>query len=445
MTQSMENLVSGLERLGKVAKQDKHLKFNNLMHHITPALLLEAFKKLNRQAAKGVDNLSWQDYAKACEQRLTILHEQLQSGKYKPKPVKRQWLPKGNGEQRPIGITSLEDKIVQQALVRVLEPIFEADFLGFSYGFRPNRSQHQALDAVYMMVSFKKVSWVLDADLKGFFDNIDHACLLRQIRHRICDERVLKLITSWLTAGVMDGHTRCKSEIGTPQGAVISPLLANIYLHYALDKWVVEWRLHEARGEVYIIRYADDFVMGFQYKDDGERFKRALETRLGDFKLSLHSDKTQLIEFGRFAKSNREQRGVGKPKSFDFLGFTHICSIRRDNGKFKLMRGSIKKKLRNKIKQIGHTLMQYRHKPLWELGSWLRKVLTGYYNYFAIPGNHTSLQMMRTEVARAWIKAMRRRSQKGRNFNWFKMQRWINRFSPHTRVRHPYPNQRFHL
>jgi group II intron reverse transcriptase/maturase len=296
-----------------------------------------------------------------------------------------------------------------------------------------------------MMVSFKKVSWVLDADLKGFFDNIDHACLLRQIRHRICDERVLKLITSWLTAGVMDGHTRYKSEIGTPQGAVISPLLANIYLHYALDKWVVEWRLHEARGEVYIIRYADDFVMGFQYQDDVKSFKRALETRLGDFKLSLHSGKTQLIEFGRFAKSNREQRGVGKPKSFDFLGFTHICSIRRDNGKFKLMRESIKKKLRDKIKQIGNTLMQYRHKPLWELGSWLRKVLTGYYNYFAIPGNHTSLQMMRTEAARAWIKAMRRRSQKGRNFNWFKMQRWINRFSPHTRVRHPYPNQRFHL
>jgi len=240
VTQSMENLVSGLERLGKVAKNDKHLKFNNLMHHITPALLLEAFNKLNRQAARGVDNLSWQDYAKECEQRLTILHEQLQSGKYKLKPVKRQWLPKSNGEQRPIGITSLEDKIVQQALVRVLEPIYEADFLGFSYGFRPNRSQHQALDAVYIMVSFKKVSWVLDADLKGFFDNIDHACLLRLIRHRICDERVLKLIASCLTAGVMDGHTRCKSEIGTAQGAVISPLLASIYLHYALDTWVVE-------------------------------------------------------------------------------------------------------------------------------------------------------------------------------------------------------------
>jgi RNA-directed DNA polymerase len=249
VTQSMENLVSGLERLGKVAKQDKHLQFNNLMHHITPALLLEAFKKLNRQAAKGVDNLSWQDYAKACEQRLTILHEQLQSGKYKPKPVKRQWLPKGNGEQRPIGITSLEDKIVQQALVRVLEPIYEADFLSFSYGFRPNRSQHQALDAVYMMVSFKKVSWVLDAYLKGVFDNIDHGCLLRSIRHRICDERVLKLIASLLTAGVMDGHTRCKSEIGAPQSAVISPLLTNIYLHYALDTWVVEWRLREAQGE----------------------------------------------------------------------------------------------------------------------------------------------------------------------------------------------------
>lgn len=445
MTQCMGNLASGLERLGKVAKQDKHLQFNNLMHHITPALLFEAFNQLNKHAAKGVDNLGWQDYAKGCEQGLTLLHEQLQSGKYKPKPVKRQWLPKGNGEQRPIGITSLEDKIVQQALVMVLEPIYEADFLGFSYGFRPNRSQHQALDAVYMMVSFKKVSWVLDADLKGFFDNIDHACLLRFIRHRIVDERVVKLISGWLTAGVMDGHTRSKSEIGTPQGAVISPLLANIYLHYALDLWVQQWRSREARGEVYIVRYADDFIMGFQYQSDGDNFKRAAENRLGDFKLSFNADKTHLIEFGRFAKSNREQRGAGKAKTFDFLGFTHICSTRRDNGKFKLMRESIKKKLRAKIKQISNTLMQYRHKPLWELGSWLCKVLTGYYNYFAIPGNHTSLQMMRTEVARAWIKALRRRSQKGSNFNWLKMQRWIKRYSPHTRVRHLYPNQRFHL
>ena len=445
MTQRMDNLGSGLERLGKVAKRDKLIQFNNLMHHITPTLLFEAFNKLNKRAARGVDGEGWQDFAKDSEQRLTILHERLQSGKYKPKPVKRQWLPKGNGEQRPIGITALEDKIVQQALVQVLEPIYEADFLGFSYGFRPNRSQHQALDAVYMMVSFKKVSWVLDADLKGFFDNIDHTCLLDFIRRRIRDERVLKLISSWLTAGVMDGHTRRKSEVGTPQGAVISPLLANIYLHYALDKWVVEWRLHEARGEVYIIRYADDFVMGFQYLDDGEHFKRAADIRFGKVNLSFNTDKTHLIEFGRFAKSNREQRGLGKPKSFDFLGFTHICSTRRGNSKFKLMRESIKKKLRDKIRKISKTLMQYRHKPLWELGGWLNKVLTGYYNYFAIPGNQTSIQMMRTEVARGWIKALRRRSQKGSNFNWLKMQRWINRFSPHTRVRHPYPNQRFHL
>ena len=445
MTQSMDNLTSSLERLGKVAKQNKQLQFNNLMHHLTPTLLFEAFNKLNKHAAKGVDGQGWQDYAKDSEHRLRLLHERLQSGKYKPKPVKRQWLPKENGEHRPIGITSLEDKIVQQALVQVLEPIYEADFLGFSYGFRPNRSQHQALDAVYMMVSFKKVSWVLDADLKGFFDNIDHACLVDFIRRRIRDERVVKLITSWLTAGVMDGHTRHKSEVGTPQGAVVSPLLANIYLHYALDKWVVDWRLNKARGEVYIIRYADDFVMGFQYQDDGKRFKRDAEKRLGEVKLSFNESKTHLIEFGRFAQSNREQRGVGKPQSFDFLGFTHLCSTRIDNGKFKLMRESIKKQLRAKIKQISQTLMQHRHKPLWELGSWLNKVLTGYYNYFAIPGNHTSLQMMRTEVARAWIKAMRRRSHKGRNFNWFKMQRWITRFSPHTRVRHLYPNQRFHL
>ena len=445
MTQSMEIVPSRLERLGKVAKEDKHLQFNNLLHHITSSLLHEAFYLLNRQATKGVDNVGWHEYAAQLEPRLIALHERIHRGKYKPKPVKRLWLPKGNGEQRPIGITALEDKIVQQAVVLVLTPIYEADFLGFSYGFRPNRNKHQALDAVYMAISHKKVSWVLDADLKGFFDAIDHEWLQRFIAHRVTDKRVQRLIKGWLKAGVMDGHTQHKSRVGTPQGAVISPLLANIYLHYVLDLWVHQWRQRHARGEVYIIRYADDFVVGFQYQDDGRRLLRALEMRLGEFKLSLNKDKTHLIEFGRFAISNRQQRGVNKPETFDFLGFTHICAIRRDNGSFKLLRESIKKKLRSKIKQISERLMQHRHKPLYEMGVWVRKVLTGYYNYFAIPGNHASIQLLRTTVNRAWLKALRRRSHKGRKFNWCKMQRWINQFSPHTRVRHPYPNQRFHL
>ena len=343
MTQSMDIVPSRLERLGRAAKLDKQLKFNNLLHHITPALLFEAYYKLNRKAAKGIDDLDWHEYGLSLEEKLTTLHKRIHTGQYKPLPVKRLWLPKGNGEQRPIGITALEDKLVQQAVVMVLEPIYETDFLGFSYGFRPQESQHQALDAVYIAITQKKVSWILDADLKGFFDAIDHDWLMRFLAHRVLDKRVLKLIKSWLIAGVMDGDTQHKSVQGAPQGAVISPLLANIYLHYVLDLWVHQWRKRYARGDVYIVRYADDFVVGFQYQDDGRKLKRALAMRLGEFKLSFNNDKTHLIEFGRFAIANRQERREKKPETFDFLGFTHICALSREKRIFKLHRKSIKK------------------------------------------------------------------------------------------------------
>lgn len=445
MTQCLEELLPRLDRLGKAAKRSKTLQFNNLMHHISLLLLQKAFYQLNKNAAKGIDKLGWHDYEKDVLSRLKVLHQRLQSGRYKALPVKRKWIPKSNGEQRPIGITAIEDKIVQQAVVWLLEPIYETDFMGFSYGFRPDRNQHQALDAVYMAISSKKVSWILDADLKGFFDTIDHQWMMSFLAHRIADKRIFRLVQGWLSAGVVDGDSKHKTWVGTPQGAVISPLLANIYLHYALDLWVHQWRQRHARGEVYIIRYADDFIIGLQYQSDGHRIKQALQQRLATFELRFNESKTQLIEFGRFAKANRQQRGQRRPKTFDFLGFTHICSQRKSDGRFALVRHSIKKRLKAKLQEIKETFRRKINHSPYELGKWVKRVLTGYFNYFAVPGNKHCLGVMRTEVCKLWIKALRRRSQKGRNFNWLRMSALIKRFIPHTRIRHPYPNQRFHL
>jgi len=445
MTQSLEALLPRLDRLGQAAKRSKSLQFTNLMHHISLLLLQKAFYQLNKKASKGVDNLGWYDYEKDVLTRLKDLHHRLQNGRYKAQPVKRLWIPKGNGEERPIGVTAIEDKIVQQTVVWLLEPIYEEDFLGFSYGFRPKRNQHQALDAVYMAISVKKVSWVLDADLKGFFDRINHQWMMHFLEQRIADKRILRLIKGWLSAGVTEDKCTHKTWVGTPQGAVISPLLANIYLHYALDLWVHQWRKRHARGEVYIVRYAGDFVIGLQYEVDGILIKQALQQRLAKFSLSFNEEKTQLIEFGRFARSNRQTRGQRKPETFDFLGFTHICSQARFNGKFKLVRHSIKKRLRAKLKQIKEQLNKKRHLSSYEVGLWVKRVLTGYFNYFAVPSNGQALKVMRTEVCRMWLKSLRRRSHKGRNFNWRRMTKLVNVFIPHTRLRHPYPNQRFHL
>lgn len=444
MTQSLEGLLPCLDRLGEMASHDKSLQFNNLLHHLNLPMLNKAFNHLNKRAVKGVDNIGWYDYQKDRNTRLTALHHQIQSGRYKAQSVKRIWIPKGNGESRPIGITAIEDKIVQQAVVWLFEPIYESDFIGFSYGFRPRRNQHQALDAVFMAVTTKKVSWILDADLKGFFDAINHGWMIKFLNLRIADKRVLRLIQGWLSAGVVDGEERHKSFVGTPQGGVISPLLANIYLHYALDLWLKQWRKRYARGDVYIVRYADDFVVGLQYQSDGHQLMNALRVRLAKFGLSLNESKTHLIEFGRFALSNRQERNLSKPETFDFLGFTHICSLRRDNC-FKLLRVSIKKKLKAQLGKIKERLMKTRHKSVFEVGNWLQRSLTGYFNYFAVPGNKVSLNTMRTEVCKLWIRALRRRSQKGENFNWQRMQKLIRIFIPHTRIRHPYPSQRFTL
>jgi len=415
------------------------------MHHITKEMLRDAYSELKRNAATGVDGVTWQEYGEGLEGRITDLHDRVQSGRYRAKPSKRVWIPKPDGHQRPIGIAALEDKIVQQAVVWVLNQIYEAEFLGFSYGFRPERSQHNALDAIWVGITQRKVSWVLDADIKGFFDTIKHEWLKKFLERRIADPRMLRLIQKWLRAGVSEEGEWSKTEVGTPQGSVISPLLSNIYLHYVLDQWATEWRKSKASGEVIIVRYADDFVMGFQYKREAESFLEEMKKRFAEYGLEIHSEKTRLIEFGRFAEANRAERGEGKPETFDFLGFTHICSRTRKGNRFTIRRKTIAKRLRAKLKAVREKLMRRRHEPVPALGKWLRSVVQGHLNYFAVPGNKKAIDAYRTEINRAWLAALRRRSQKTRNLTWDRMKRLIKTWIPTARIQHPYPTQRLYV
>lgn len=442
-TQGPEAASSGLDRVREAAKRDKGLRFTNLLRHVTIEQLDIAYRKLNPKAASGVDEMTWREYGEGLEERLVVLHDQIHGDIYRARPSKRVWIPKGDGKQRPIGIAALEDKIVQQALVEILQVIYEEDFLGFSYGSRLGRNQHNALDAIYVAVTQRKVSWVLDADIRSFFDSLDHEWLMKFVEHRVADQRVLRLIRKFLRAGVSEDGEWSKTVVGTPQGAVISPLLANIYLHYVLDLWVNWWRGHRARGEVYIVRYCDDFVMGFQYSSDARMFRIELAERLVKFGLELHQDKTRLIEFGRFAAANRKEQGEGKPETFDFLGFTHICARKRKDGSFTVRRKTIGKRLRKKIQDVCAILMRNRHKTVVEQGRWLRAVVQGHFNYYAVPGNRKALDAFRTLIGRVWLRTLRRRSQKGRSLNWQRIQRWIEKWLPKAKVLHPYPNQRF--
>lgn len=443
-TQRQEQTLNGLDRIREAARQDKSLRFTSLMHHITVDLLRDGFKSLKREAAPGVDDVTWQQYGEQLEERLPDLHERVHSGRYKAMPSKRIWIPKPDGRQRPIGIAVLEDKIVQQVIVKVLNQIYEEDFLGFSYGFRPKRSQHKALDAIWVGITRRKVSWVLDADISKFFDVIDHEWLMKFLEHRIADPRLLRLIRKWLRAGVSEDGNWSKTKIGTPQGAVISPLLANIYLHYVLDLWVNKWR-KEARGDVIIVRYADDWVMGFQYQNEANRFQQELVVRLAKFGLELQHEKTRLIEFGRFAIDSRSKRGEGKPETFEFLGFVHVCGKTKKNNKFTIRRKTIAKRLRVKLKQVRKEMMQRRHIPVPDQGRWLRSVILGYFNYYAVPGNRKSIDSFRTEVMRGWFRALRRRSQKARSLTWERFKRLVKTWLPTAKIKHPYPSQRLRV
>ena len=392
-----------------------------------------------------MDGVTWKQYGEKLEENLAELHGRVQSGRYKAKPSKRIYIPKDDGRERPIGIATLKDKIVQQAVSQVLGVIWEEDFANFSYGFRPGRNTHNALDALWVAITERKISWVLDADIRSFFDTLDHSWMMKFVEQRVADPRMLCLIRKWLRAGVSEQGEWSRTNVGTPQGATISPLLANIYLHYVLDRWVKAWRKQQARGEVIIVRYADDFVMGFQYRDDAERFFKQLSERVAYFGLEIHKEKTRLIEFGRFAEQNRQRRGEGKPETFDFLGFTHICAKRRSDGKFTVWRKVIAKRMRRKLKEIKKFLMRHRHDPVAETGRWLKSVVKGFFNYYAVPDNSRQMSRFRGIVNRLWIRALRRRSQKGRNLRWERMQRLIEKWIPPARIQHPYPNQRLHV
>lgn len=436
--------MSGLERIREAARKDKDLRFNNLLHHITPELLQEAYKELKKDATPGVDGVTWRQYGSKLEENLTNLHEQVHKGTYRATPSKRIWIPKPDGKQRPIGIAVLEDKIVQQAVVCILNQIYEEDFVGFSYGFRPGRGPHDALDALWIGITQRKVNWILDADIRNFFDTVDHERLMGLIELRIADPRLLRLIRKWLKAGISEKGQRSKTNVGTPQGAVISPILANIYLHYVLDKWVIKWRKEQATGEVIIVRYADDCAVGFQHKAEAERFLQEMKQRMAEYGLELHQEKTRIIEFGSSAATSRSERGEGKPETFDFLGFTHICGKTRRSKRFTVRRKTIAKRLRMKIKAVLQELMYRRHDPVPEQGKWLRAVARGHYNYYAVPGNKQSIDIFRTELIRGWRRALKRRSQKS-NLTWERFKRLIGNWIPSARVAHPYPYQRFHV
>ena len=348
-TSRVYDVGTALDGIRQAARGRRGARFDNLLHHIYAVERLRAaYLAVKRDAAAGVDGQTWAGYGQDLEGNLLDLSDRLARGGYRPQPVKRVYIDKADGSKRPLGVPALEDKIVQRATAEVLNAIYEQDFLGFSYGFRPGKSAHNALDAVAVGVWSKKVGWILEADIAKFFDTIEHDWLVKFIEHRVADARVVRLIKKWLHAGVLEDGRLTQSELGTVQGGSISPLLANIYLHYAFDLWVEQWRGRHARGDVIAVRYADDWVAGFQYRDDAERFQRAVAQRLGQFGLKLHPEKTRLIEFGRFARDNRRRKGQGKPDTFDFLGFTHCCGKTR-KGKFMLLRITSGKRLRAKL------------------------------------------------------------------------------------------------
>ena len=432
---------SGLDRVREVARRDKEARFTALLHHVTLVRLWQAYQAISPKAVPGVDGVTWEAYGQDLGANLRDLHERVQQGRYRASPSRRAYIPKADGRLRPLGIATLEDKIVQRAVTEVLNAIYEADFRGFSYGFRPGRGPHQALDALAAGIYRTKVNWVLDADIRDFFGQLDRSWLEKFLRHRIADERVLRLIGKWLAAGVIEDGKWTESGKGSPQGASVSPLLANVYLHYVLDLWADWWRNRHAHGEVIIVRFADDFIVGFEYREDAERFLDELRGRFAEFGLELHPGKTRLIEFGRHAARHRKARGLGKPETFDFLGFTHICATSK-SGRFWVKRITISKRMRAKLKAVKDQLRKRMHLPVPEQGRWLASVVRGHMAYYAVPGNIQAVAAFRDQVTRHWRRTLRRRSQKTR-INWERMNRIRTRWLPRARVMHPFPEVRF--
>jgi RNA-directed DNA polymerase len=440
-TQSRVSVSQALERIRKVAREKKKERFTALFHHISIELLEQSFFKLKEDAAPGVDRLTWTDYEADLERKLVDLHGRVHRGAYRALPSRRVYIPKPDGRQRPLAVAALEDKIVQRAVVTLLNAIYEEDFLGISYGFRPGRGTHDALDALCVGIHSKKVSFILDADIRSFFDEINQQWLIRFLEHRIGDRRIIRLIQKWLKAGVLEEGVVSVSEKGTGQGSVISPLLANIYLHYALDLWAVRWRRRDATGDMIFVRYADDFIVGFQHESDALRFLDEMRERLGKFALSLHPEKTRLIEFGRFAAERRKRRGLGKPETFNFLGFTFICGKTR-SGKFQIKRKTRSDRMRAKLKMIKEAMWQRMHQSIPAQGKWLWYVVQGYFNYHAVPTNGQALSVFRHHVTDLWRRTLRRRSQKDR-ITWARMTQLTDDWLPKPIILHPWPSARF--
>lgn len=441
-TQSRAGVSQAQERIREAITRNQQEKLTALLHHMTIDGLRAAFFGLKHDAAPGVDRVTWNEYALGLEDRLADLHARVHRGAYRALPSRRKFIPKPDGRLRPLGIAAVEDKIVQAAVVAILTPIYEAEFLGFSYGFRPGRSQHNALDALAFGIARRKVRWVLDADIPSFFDRISHEWLIKFVEHRIADTRVIRLIRKWLKAGVLEGGIEIATTQGTPQGAVISPLLANIYLHYVYDLWAQQWRSRQSNGDMIAVRYADDTIVGFQHREDAERFLKDLDIRLAQFGLNLHPEKTRLIEFGKNALDDRARRGEGKPETFDFLGFTHYCARTRNGSGFKLGRKTQAKRKRAKLKAIKDALRGNMHKSIDEQGRWLAAVLRGYFAYFAVPTNGPSLSAFRQQVKERWLRVLRRRSQRS-ILTFGRMQKIADRYLPVPHVLHPWPEQRF--
>jgi group II intron reverse transcriptase/maturase len=441
-TQSRVAASNGLAAVRQAAQQSKGVQFTALLHHITIELLEQSYFALKRNSAPGIDGVRWQAYGENLTEKLTELHVRIHRGGYCARPARRTYIPKPDGSQRPLSILCLEDKIVQQAVVFILEAIYEADFMGISYGFRPGRGQHDALDALHAGIYRRKVNWVLDADIQGFFDAMGHDWIIRFLRHRIADKRILRLIAKWLKVGTTDGSRAIRSNRGTPQGAVISPILANIYLHYAFDLWSHAWRRKRAAGDVIVIRYADDIVLGFQHEQEGQAFLHDLRERMRKFELALHPDKTRLIRFGRNAVEQCRKRGQAKPETFDFLGFTHFCTRSRITGVYVIGRKTIKKRMRAQLQAIKMELRRRWHDPIARTGAWLNKVLTGHLNYYAVPLNARSVTWFFSRVKALWRRTLARRSQRA-YINWEKLSRLVDRFFPPIRILHPMPCHRF--
>jgi group II intron reverse transcriptase/maturase len=440
-TPSREGVLSALDRVRRAAKQDKRLRFTALLHHVyNIEHLRAAYYALKRDAAAGIDGETWEHYGQALEENLADLAGRLKRRAYRAKPVKRTYITKTDGRLRPLGIPTLEDKIVQRTTAEVLHAIYETDFLGFSYGFRPGRNPHNALDALYTGLLTRKVNWVLDADIRGFFEAIDHEWVVKFVEHRIADRRVVRLIQKWLTAGVLEDGTRTWSETGTPQGGSISPLLGNVYLHYAFDLWARRWRKTQAGGDMIVVRYADDIIVGFQHRAEAERFLAELRERFAKFGLELHPEKTRLREFGPHAAEDRQRADNGKPETFDFLGFTHICGKKR-SGRFTVVRQTIRKRVQAKLSEVKAELRRRLHDPIPVVGAWLRRVVSGHVRYYGVPMNGPAIGMFRFQVGWLWHRALARRSHTG-HVSWERMRRLVERWLPPARICHPYPLRR---